>query len=155
MIRLWRCKAHKKLTNSQHEAKKFEVELSTVWQDRHLRILILLFFGWWLYQACTSKGMPLSAYMVYDRSIIDYDFILRLYLWLYHSLHCHRWWTCWQAHRTSVSKRWIHRVHDQLQAAGRPKKRFLFGHLFFNITNVFCAKKRVGHACICSRMVTG
>ena len=41
--------------------------------------------------------------------------------------------------------------------AGRPKKRFLFGHLFFNIiiTNVFCAKKRVGHACICPRMVTG
>ena len=27
--------------------------------------------------------------------------------------------------------------------AGRPKKRFLFGHLFLNITktNVFCAKK--------------
>ena len=24
-----------------------------------------------------------------------------------------------------------------------------------NITNVFCAKKRVGHACICPRMVTG
>ena len=24
--------------------------------------------------------------------------------------------------------------------AGRPKKRLLFGHLFFNITNVFCAK---------------
>ena len=39
--------------------------------------------------------------------------------------------------------------------AGRPKKRFLFGHLFLNITNVFCAKKRVGHACICPRMVTG
>ena len=34
------------------------------------------------------------------------------------------------------------------------KKSFLFGHLFFNITNVFCAKKRVGHACICPRMVT-
>ena len=39
--------------------------------------------------------------------------------------------------------------------AGRPKKRFLFGHFFFNITNVFCAKKWVGHACICPRMVTG
>ena len=40
--------------------------------------------------------------------------------------------------------------------AGRPKKRLLFGHLFFNnITNVFCAKKRVGHACTCPRMVTG
>ena len=42
--------------------------------------------------------------------------------------------------------------------ARRPKKRFLFGHIFFNITNVFCAKKRVvlvGHACICPRMVTG
>jgi hypothetical protein len=38
---------------------------------------------------------------------------------------------------------------------GRPKNSFLFGHLFFNITNVFCAKKRVGHACICPRMVTG
>ena len=42
--------------------------------------------------------------------------------------------------------------------AGRPKKSFLFGHLFFNITNVFCAKKsakkRVGHACIYLRMVT-
>ena len=41
-------------------------------------------------------------------------------------------------------------------AAGRPKKRFLFGHLFFEYkTNVFCAKKRVGHACVCPRMVTG
>ena len=35
------------------------------------------------------------------------------------------------------------------------KTGFLFGHLFFNITDVFCAKKRVGHACICPRMVTG
>ena len=39
-------------------------------------------------------------------------------------------------------------------AAGGAKKSFLFGHLFY-MTNVFCAKKRVGHACICSRMVTG
>ena len=41
--------------------------------------------------------------------------------------------------------------------AGRPKKRFSFGYLFLNIniTNVFGAKKRVGHACICPRMVTG
>ena len=46
--------------------------------------------------------------------------------------------------------------HIQIQA-GRPKKRFLllFGHLLLNITNVFCAKKRMGHACICPRMVTG
>jgi len=35
------------------------------------------------------------------------------------------------------------------------KKSFLFGHLFLNITNVFCAKKRAGHACICPRMVAG
>ena len=34
--------------------------------------------------------------------------------------------------------------------AGRPKKSFLFGPLFFNITNVFWAKKWVGHACICT-----
>jgi len=47
-------------------------------------------------------------------------------------------------------------IADALQLqAGHPKKRFLFGHLFLNITNVFCAKKRVGHACICPRMVTG
>ena len=39
--------------------------------------------------------------------------------------------------------------------AGRPKKSFLFGHIFSHITNAFCAKKRVGHACICPRMVTG
>ena len=41
--------------------------------------------------------------------------------------------------------------------AGRPKKMFLFVHLFLNIniTNVFCAKKRVGDACICPRMVSG
>ena len=32
--------------------------------------------------------------------------------------------------------------------AGRPKRLSLLGHLFFNITNVFCAKKRVlGHTC--------
>ena len=34
------------------------------------------------------------------------------------------------------------------------KNGFFFGHLFFNITNVLCAKRRVGHACICPRMVT-
>ena len=39
--------------------------------------------------------------------------------------------------------------------AGRPKNSFLFGPLFFNITNVFWAKKWVGHACVCPRMVTG
>tara|TARA_B100000524_G_scaffold221454_1_gene116735 strand:- start:1096 stop:1410 length:315 start_codon:yes stop_codon:yes gene_type:complete len=39
--------------------------------------------------------------------------------------------------------------------AGRLVKTFLFRHLFLNITKVFCAKKRVGHACICPRMVTG
>ena len=31
--------------------------------------------------------------------------------------------------------------------AGRPKKSFLFGPFFFNITNVFCAKK-MGGACL-------
>jgi len=59
-------------------------------------------------------GNATSAYMVCGRSIIDCGFILRLYLCVYHSLHDHRWWSCWQAQRTSVSKRWIHRVHDQL-----------------------------------------
>ena len=44
---------------------------------------------------------------------------------------------------------------DHMLQARLAKKSFLFGHLFFNITNVFCAKKRVGHACICPRMVTG
>ena len=29
-----------------------------------------------------------------------------------------------------------------------------FANIIINITNVFCAKKRVGHACICPRMVT-
>ena len=41
---------------------------------------------------------------------------------------------------------------------GRPKKRFFIWPPFFqyvHITNVFCAKKRVGHACICPRMDTG
>ena len=42
----------------------------------------------------------------------------------------------------------------QYVQAGLAKKSFFFGHLFFNITNVFCAKTRVGHACICPRMVT-
>ena len=27
--------------------------------------------------------------------------------------------------------------------AGRPKKSFLFGHLFLNITNIFCAKNKL------------
>ena len=47
------------------------------------------------------------------------------------------------------------KVTKRLQAGRPSKKRFLFGHLFLNITNVFCAKKWVGHACICPRMVTG
>ena len=46
------------------------------------------------------------------------------------------------------SLRWLVRSFVLPGTAGRPspKKSFLFGHLFLNITNVFCAKKRVGHA---------
>ena len=53
---------------------------------------------------------------------------------------------------TSTLREWrgIHIVQ-----ASRLKKLSLFGHLFFNITNVFCAKKRVGHACICPRNQDG
>ena len=40
-----------------------------------------------------------------------------------------------------------------------PRKAFFLATFFsisfnMNITNVFCAKKQVGHACICPRMVT-
>ena len=36
-------------------------------------------------------------------------------------------------------------IADALQLqAGHPKRRFLFGHLFLNITNVFCAKNGWG-----------
>jgi len=43
-------------------------------------------------------------------------------------------------------------ISSKLVHAGRPKRLIsLLGHLFFNLTNVFCAKKRVGHACICPR----
>ena len=41
---------------------------------------------------------------------------------------------------------WIYQWVQYKLAAPRTKKSYLFGHLFFNITNVFCAKKRVGHA---------
>ena len=41
-------------------------------------------------------------------------------------------------------------IHIQARLA---KTGFLFGHLFFNTTNVFCAKKRVGHACTGPSMV--
>jgi len=37
--------------------------------------------------------------------------------------------------------------------ARRLKKLPLFGHLFFNTTDVFGAKRRVGHAYICPRMI--
>ena len=40
-------------------------------------------------------------------------------------------------------------LYDQGIQAYLAKKSFLFGHHFSNITNVSCAKKRVGHACIC------
>ena len=43
---------------------------------------------------------------------------------------------------------------NKIIQAGRVKKSFFFGHLFFNIINVFCAKSRVRYACICPRMVT-
>jgi len=39
-------------------------------------------------------------------------------------------------------------VTHQHTTSPRQEKLILFGHLFFNITNAFCAKKRVGHACI-------
>ena len=38
--------------------------------------------------------------------------------------------------------------------AGRPKKSILFGHLFLNITIVFCAKK-TGGACLCMLYAAG
>ena len=34
------------------------------------------------------------------------------------------------------------------------QEKLFFGHLFFNITHVFCARQRVGHTRICPRMVT-
>ena len=40
MISLWRCQAQEKLTNSQHEAIKFNVELPTVRQARHLPLIV-------------------------------------------------------------------------------------------------------------------
>ena len=55
----------------------------------------------------------------------------------------------------SISTKYPGDIFLSLQAAGRPKKLSWLGHMFFNITNVFCAKRRVGHACICPRMVTG
>ena len=40
-------------------------------------------------------------------------------------------------------------------ACSRLEKTFFCAHLFFSITDVFCAKKRLGHACICPRMYSG
>ena len=48
----------------------------------------------------------------------------------------------------------IHIQARRLAKKSKRRKSFLFGHLYFNITNIFCANKRVGHACICPRMVT-
>ena len=44
-------------------------------------IYIWLLFSWWL--GVYIQGHATSAYMVCGRSIIDYDFILRLYLCVY------------------------------------------------------------------------
>ena len=56
--------------------------------------------------------------------------------------------------RTSTSSNCHCVMYMRIQAR-RSKTLSLFGHLFFNITHVFCAKKRVGHACICPMMDIG
>ena len=63
-------------------------------------IYIWLLFSWWL--GVYIQGHATSAYMVCGRSIIDYDFILRLYLCVYHSLHDHRWCGLVDKHREQV-----------------------------------------------------
>jgi len=69
--------------------------------------------------------------------------------------------SAWLASISNASTTWGRSLADGIHTstitiqAGRPKKRLLFGHLFLNTTNVFCAPKQVGHACICPRMVTG
>ena len=120
MISLWRCRAREKLTNiGQHEAIKVRSRVV----DGSTRSTSTSYCFSADDLMCTSKGMRHSAYIVCDRSIIDCDIILRLYLCVYHnhSLQGYRWWSCWHAQRTttSVSKRWIHRVHDQLLRTGK------------------------------------
>ena len=44
---------------------------------------------------------------------------------------------------------------DVFIQACRPKSSVFCAYLLLNITNVFCAKTRLGHAYICPRMVTG
>ena len=45
-------------------------------------------------------------------------------------------------------------VTEVVPTSSLGQEKLFFGHLLFNITNVFCAKKWVGHACICPRMVS-
>ena len=89
--------------------------------------------------------------------------------WNLHRLIVGLIWLCWcqSIHITCNRASWLESRVASLDfswseyhscwyvQAGRPKKSFLFGPFFFNITNVFCAKKRVWHACICPRIVTG
>ena len=53
-----------------------------------------------------------------------------------------------------VSEKNLSRIVLYYTQARRLKKLSLFGHLFFNITDFFCAKKRSRHDCICPRMGT-
>jgi len=88
--------------------------LPTVRQARHL---VLLFFSCWLgvyiHGQCDIRVHGLRS--------LDH------WLWFHPPIVSlrvsqspwHRWWSCWQAQRTSVSKRWIHRVHDQLTRTGK------------------------------------
>ena len=57
----------------------------------------------------------------------------------------------------SLEARRVARIGTSLFAAAALQRQAFYLATFFNITktNVFCAKRRVGHACICPRMVTG
>jgi len=66
-----------------------------------------------------SSSDWISACIIVSRVIID-------------GSQRHRWWSCWQAQRTSASKRWIHRVHDQLTRTGKRTYGLYFVHIHTN-----------------------
>ena len=82
------------------KAYKFNVELPTVRQARHLPLIVFQ-----LLIRCVHPRASdiLRTWSTIARSVI-LCIIFRFYLCVYHSLQVHRWWAYWQAQRTSVSK---------------------------------------------------
>ena len=112
-------------TNQQPQHEDIKVQCRVADGSTRSTSIHLTFFNWWLgvyiHGQCDIRvhGLrSLDHWLWFHPPIESLRCIIVFRVIVDGSLR-HRWWSCWQAQRTSVSKRWNHRVHDQLTRTGK------------------------------------